>query len=68
MTVFYWIMFVIFLLVAVPCLLYFGRYLATGDDRLRYQATRFFRWSSLVVLTTFNVTIFRRIILIIIHW
>jgi len=46
----------------------FARYLTTGDDRLRFQALRFFRWSSLIVLTTFNVTIFRRIILIIIHW
>lgn len=49
-------------------MVFFARYLATGDDRQRYQAVRFFRWSSLVVLTTFNVTIFRRIILIIINW
>ena len=68
MTIFYWIAFVLFVVVAVPCVVFFARYLATGDDRQRYQATRFFRWSSLVVLTTFNVTIFRRIILIIIHW
>lgn len=68
MTIFYWIAFVLFVVVAVPCVVFFARYLATGDDRQRYQATRFFRWSSLVVLTTFNVTIFRRIILIIINW
>ena len=68
MTIFYWIAFVLFLGVAVPCVLYFARYLATGDDKLRFVAVRFFRWSSLVVLTTFNVTIFRRIILIIINW
>jgi hypothetical protein len=68
MTVFYWIAFVLFVLVAGPCVFLFARYLTTGDDRLRFQALRFFRWSSLIVLTTFNVTIFRRIILIIIHW
>ena len=68
MTVFYWIAFVIFLAVAVPCVLYFARYLASGDDRLRFQAMRFYRWSALVVLTTFNIAIFRHIILIIIHW
>lgn len=68
MTVFYWIAFAVFLLVGVPCVLYFGSYLASGEDRLRLQAVRFFRWSSLVVLVTFNITIFRRIILIIVNW
>lgn len=68
MTVFYWIAFVILLAVAIPCVLYFGAYLASGQDRLRFIAVRFFRWSSLVVLTTFNIAIFKHIILIIIHW
>lgn len=68
MTVFYWIAFVILLTVAVPCVLYFGAYLASGQDRLRLIAVRFFRWSSLVVLATFNIAIFRHIVLIIIHW
>lgn len=68
MKVFYWIAGTLFVLVAVPCVIYFGRYLATGDDRMRFVAVRFFRWSSLVVLTTFNISIFRHIILIIINW
>lgn len=67
MTVFYWIAFVILLVFAVPGVLYFGAYLASGKDRLRFIAVRFFRWSSLVVLTTFNIAIFRHIILILIN-
>lgn len=68
MKVFYWIAFVALLAVAIPCVLYFGAYLASGQDRLRLIAVRFFRWSSLVVLTTFNISIFRHIILILINW
>ncbi len=68
MKVFYWIAFAILLTVAIPCVLYFGAYLASGQDRLRLIAVRFFRWSALVVLTTFNIAIFRHIILILIHW
>ena len=68
MKIFYSIALVIFLVVALPCALYFIRYLASGDDRLRMQALRFYRWSALVALTTFNISIFRHIILIIIHW
>jgi|APFre7841882630_1041343.scaffolds.fasta_scaffold12151_3 hypothetical protein len=68
MKYFFWFAFVLFMLTAVPCALYFGAYLANGDDRMRAQALRFYRWSALVVLITFNVTIFRHIILIIIHW
>ncbi len=68
MKFFFWSAFVLFMLTAVPCVLYFGAYLANGDDRLRAQALRFYRWSALVVLITFNITIFRHIILIIIHW
>ena len=68
MTVFYWIAGILFLLTAVPCVLYFGAHLASGAEGPRLMAVRFFRWSSLVVLTTFNIAIFRHIILIIIHW
>ena len=68
MTVFYWIAFVLFVILAVPCVFFFARYLATGDIRLRLQSVRFFRWASLVVLATFNVTIFARIVLILVNW
>jgi hypothetical protein len=68
MKYFLWFAFALFLLTATPCVLYFASYLATGEDRTRFIAVRFFRWSALVVLTTFNITIFRHIALIIIHW
>lgn len=68
MTVFYWIAFVLFVLVAAPCVFFFARYLGTGEDKQRFIAVRFYRWSALIALTTFNVSIFRRIILIIINW
>lgn len=68
MTAFLWFAFALFVLTALPCVLYFGAYLASGEDRLRTMAVRFFRWSSLVVLVTFNISIFKHIILIIINW
>ena len=58
----------LFVMTALPCVLYFGAYLGTGEDRTRQLAVRFFRWASLVVLVTFNITIFKHIVLIIIHW
>ena len=68
MNLFLWFALALFVMTALPCVLYFGTYLATGEDRTRALAVRFFRWSSLVVLTTFNITIFKHIILTIIHW
>lgn len=68
MTPFLWFALVLFVLTALPCVLYFGAYLATGEDRTRMIAVRFFRWASLVVLTTFNISIFKHIFLIIYHW
>jgi hypothetical protein len=63
MTPFLWFALAVFAATALPCALYFGAYLATGEDRLRAMALRFYRWSSLVVLVTFNITIFKHIIL-----
>jgi hypothetical protein len=68
MTVFYWIAGILLLVNAIPCVLYFGAHLASGEERPRLIAVRFFRWSSLVVLATFNISIFRHIILVIVHW
>lgn len=68
MNAFLWFALALFVLTAVPCVLYFGAYLSSGENRMREIAVRFFRWSSLVVLITFNITIFKHIILTIIHW
>jgi hypothetical protein len=63
MNPFLWFALAVFVAMALPCVLYFGAYLATGKDNLRTLAIRFYRWSSLVVLITFNITIFKHIIL-----
>jgi hypothetical protein len=68
MKYFLWSALAVFVMMALPCVLYFGAYLATGEDRTREISVRFFRWSSLVVLVTFNISIFRHIILILINW
>jgi hypothetical protein len=63
MNAFLWFALAVFVATALPCVLYFGAYVATGEDRLRTMALRFYRWSSLVVLITFNITIFKHVIL-----
>ena len=63
MTPFLWIALAFFVAMALPCALYFGAYLGTGTLRFRLLALRFFRWSSLVVLITFNIEIFKHIVL-----
>jgi len=68
MNLFLWFALVLFVGTALPCVLYFGAYLATGEDRTRLLAVRFYRWASLVALATFNISIFKHIILIIIRW
>jgi hypothetical protein len=68
MTVFYAIALALLLANALPCAWFFGVHLATGQEHPRLTATKFLRWSVLVVLVTFNVTIFRHVILIIVNW
>jgi hypothetical protein len=63
MNPFLWVALALFVLTALPGVLYFGAYVATGQEHLRTRALRFYRWSSLVVLVTFNITIFKHIIL-----
>ena len=68
MTAFYWIALALFVAAAVPAVVMFALYLGSGNDLLRERAVRFYRWAVLVVLITFNITIFKHIILTIIHW
>ena len=49
-----------FLAVAAPCAFFFARYLATGDDKQRFQAVRFYRWSALVALTGWLMSVMTR--------
>ena len=68
MTPFLWIALALLLLNAVPALVSFALYLGSGSAVWLERALRFYRWSVLVVLTTFNITIFKHIIVTIINW
>ena len=68
MTPFLWFALALLVLNAVPAVVSFALYLSSGDDRWQERAVRFYRWSVLVVLTTFNITIFKHIIVTIINW
>jgi len=43
-------------------LVFFGLYLGSGDEEQRLRSVRFYRWSVVVVLGTFNIWIFTRVI------
>ncbi len=68
MTPLHWIALALFMAAALPAVVSFMLYLGNGNDLLRERAARFYRWAVLVVLVTFNIAIFKHIILIIIHW
>ncbi len=68
MTVFYWIAFAVFMVVALPCAFLYVRYLLSGKDLYWQQAVRFYRWSALVALATFNFAIFAGIVQTLIDW
>lgn len=68
MKILFWIALPILLAVAVPSVVFWVRYLASGDEAQRALALRFYRWSALVVLTTFNIAIFSHIVQTIIDW
>ena len=62
MKVLYWICAILFALTAVPSLVFFGLHIATGEHVPRQRATALYRWAVVVVLTTFNLWIFKRVI------
>ena len=68
MTPFLWLALVLFVLCAVPAVVSFALYLSSGIDLWQHRAVRFYRWAVLVVLVTFNFTIFKHIVLTIVHW
>lgn len=46
----------------------FALYLGSGSELWRRRAVRFLHWAALVVLATFDFTIFKHIVLTIVHW
>lgn len=63
MTPFLWFAVAMLVLTAVPATVSFALYLGTGIDLWQARALRFWRWAVLVVLITFNVTIFKHVFL-----
>ena len=58
----FWISGLLLLPLATTMLVFFGLYIAHGDDLYKERATIFYRWSVVVVLGTFNIWIFTRVI------
>ena len=61
MKVVFWISGVLFTLLAVPSLLFFGLHQSTGEPVPLARAKALYRWCVVVVLGTFNIAIFTRV-------
>ena len=61
MTVLYWLAGILLLLFLLASAVFFVLYLGTGENIPRQRAVMFFRWGVLVVLTTFNIVVFKRV-------
>ena len=68
MTLFYWIALSLLVLTGGAAVVSFALYIGSGMTLWQERATRFFRLAVVVVLATFNIAIFKRIVLVIIHW
>ena len=68
MTPLLWIALVLTLAIGAMALVSFALHLASGSELWHQRAVRFFHWAALVVLATFDFTIFKHIVLTIVHW
>ena len=62
MKVVFWISGVLFTLLAVPMVVFFVLNLSTGEPVPLARAKALYRWCVVVVLGTFNIVIFTRVI------
>ncbi len=62
MRVLFWISGVLVLLLAMPAALFFALHLSTGEAVPLARAKAFYRWAVVVVLGTFNIVVFGRVI------
>jgi hypothetical protein len=62
MTVVYWICGILFVLLASSSALFFMLHIASGEHVPRERAVALFHWTKVVVLGTFNIWIFKRVI------
>ena len=68
MTVFRWIMFVLAGLSGAATVAAFGVFIGTGIDLWQDRARVCRRWFYAAALLWFNIEVWRRVVLIIIHW
>ena len=62
MTFLFWTAGVLLVLTAVPSALFFVLHLSTGEPVPLTRARALYRWAVVVVLGTFNIAIFSRVI------
>lgn len=62
MTVVYWICGVLFVLLASTSALFYMLHIASGEHVPRARAIALFHWAKVVVLATFNIWIFKRVL------
>ena len=62
MTFLFWTAGVLLVLTAVPSALFFVLHLSTGEPVPLARARALYRWAVVVVLGTFNIAIFTRVI------
>jgi len=62
MTVVYWICGILFVVLASSSALFFMLHIASGEHVPRERAVALFHWTKVVVLATFNIWVFKRVI------
>lgn len=62
MKVVFWISGLLLVPLAGSALLFFGLYIGTGEPEPRARAIVLYRWTVVVVLGTFNIWIFTRVV------
>lgn len=62
MTVLFWIAAGLLLLVGVPGAISFAAYLSTGEPVPLARAKAAWRWAVVIVLGTFNIIVFKRVV------
>ncbi len=62
MRVVFWVAFVLVLLLLIPAAISYAAYLPTGEPVPRDRAVKLFRWAVVVMLATFNIWIFARVV------
>lgn len=63
MLVFWWVMGILFAATAIPSAFFFVLYLSSGEPGCERRYRFFYRWALLIFMVTFNLTIWRHVVL-----